>query len=85
MKLHILYFAWLKSKVGHASEEVETPGEIETVAELISWLKSRSAGHADAFAELSVVRCAVNLDYVDPEARLEDGDEVGFFPPVTGG
>ena len=85
MKLKVLYFAWLKGKVGRASEAVETPDEVETVADLIAWLKLRSAGHGDAFAELSVVRCAVNLDYVDPGAHLKDGDEVGFFPPVTGG
>ena len=85
MKLRILYFAWLKSSIGTGEERVDAPDHIDSVAGLIDWLKTRSPKHADALGDLSVVRCAVNLDYVQPDAALKDGDEVGFFPPVTGG
>ena len=85
MKLKILYFAWLKSSIGTGEERVDVPDSIDNVAQLIDWLKTRSSGHATALGDLSVVRCAVNLDHVQPDTALKDGDEVGFFPPVTGG
>lgn len=85
MKLTILYFAWLRTKTGMADEVVEAPDEIADVAGLIEWLKGRSEGHAEAFADSAIVCCALNMDYVEPDAAIKDGDEVGFFPPVTGG
>jgi molybdopterin converting factor subunit 1 len=81
----ILYFAWLRAKVGLPEEEVSPPDGVSDVAGLIEWLKTRSPGHAEAFADLKVVRCAVNQDYVDPSAPVGPDDEVAFFPPVTGG
>lgn len=83
--MKLLYFAWLKSKTGAAEEEVSPPPEVATVGQLIDWLKQRSPGHAEAFADLSVVRCAVNQDYARLDAPVRTGDEVAFFPPVTGG
>lgn len=83
--MKILYFAWLRSKVGVPEEDVELPQGVADVAGLIDWLKGRSAGHAEAFADLKVVRCALNQEYVDPTAPVGPEDEVAFFPPVTGG
>jgi len=83
--MKVLYFAWLKEKVGIADEEVAVPEEVRTVRGLIAWLSSRSPGHAAAFADLSVIRCAVNQDFAGLETPLAPGDEVAFFPPVTGG
>jgi molybdopterin synthase sulfur carrier subunit len=81
----LLYFAWVRSKTGVAEETVTPPDEVRDVAGLIGWLKGRSAGAADAFADLSVVRVAVNQDYVDLDHPVALGDEIAFFPPVTGG
>lgn len=83
--MKILYFAWLRGKVGLGEEDVSPPAEIATVAALVDWLKARSPGHAAAFADLRVVRAAVNQDYVSLESPVAPGDEVAFFPPVTGG
>ncbi|HZD27015.1 MAG TPA: molybdopterin converting factor subunit 1 [Alphaproteobacteria bacterium] len=83
--MKVLYFAWLKSRTGVAEEELEPPAGVDTVGALIDWLRERSPGHAEAFADLRVVRCAVNQDYAGPEAPVTAGDEVAFFPPVTGG
>ena len=85
MKLKLVYFAWLRDKIGTCEEQVETPTEVTTVSDLIGWLSERSAQYKDAFADMNTVRCAINLDYVQIDAKLNDGDEVGFFPPVTGG
>jgi molybdopterin synthase sulfur carrier subunit len=83
--MKVLYFAWLRSKVGIAEEDVDPPAEVTTVADLIAWLKARGGGYADAFADLSVVRVAVNQDYVKLDHPVGPADEVALFPPVTGG
>jgi sulfur-carrier protein len=83
--LRILYFAWLRERVGVAEEEVAVPPEVRDVAGLIAWLRGRSAGHAAAFSVERSVRCAVNQDFAAPDAPVRAGDEVAFFPPVTGG
>lgn len=83
--MKILYFAWLREKTGTAEEEVVPPAGVRTVADLIAWLSARSSGHAAAFADLGAVRCAVNQDFAGPETPVAPGDEVAFFPPVTGG
>ena len=83
--MRILYFASLRSKAGTASEDVSPPPEIATVGALIDWLRTQGPGHAAALADLAVVRVAVNQDYAKPDAPVCRGDEVAFFPPVTGG
>jgi len=83
--MRILYFAWLRSRVGVAAEAVEPPPQVTTVAHLLDWLATRSPGHAAALADRRVIRVAVNQDYVKPDAAVKPGDEVAIFPPVTGG
>ena len=83
--LTILYFAWLRERTGTAQESVTPPGDIGTVGELIAWLVQRSPGYASAFANPRAVRCAVNQEFANPATRIGPGDEVAFFPPVTGG
>jgi molybdopterin converting factor subunit 1 len=83
--LTILYFAWLRERVGVSQEVVALPADVATVGELIGWLASRSPGHASAFANRRTVRCAVNQDFAEPATPVRPGDEVAFFPPVTGG
>jgi molybdopterin synthase sulfur carrier subunit len=83
--LTVLYFAWLRERTGTAEEVVAPPTEVATVGALIDWLTLRSPGHAAAFANRGTVRCAVNQDFADPQTPVRPGDEVAFFPPVTGG
>ncbi|WP_431270985.1 molybdopterin converting factor subunit 1 [Dankookia sp. P2] len=83
--MRVLYFAWVRQKVGVAEEEVSPPPEVRDVAGLIAWLAARSAGHASAFAQAKQVRAAVNQEFAAPDAPVGPGDEVAFFPPVTGG
>ena len=83
--LSILYFSWLRERTGTAQETVSPPPGVATVGDLIGWLAERSPGHASAFANRQTVRCAVNQDFADPATPLNPGDEVAFFPPVTGG
>jgi len=83
--MKILYFAWIREKVGRAEEDVELPAGVTTVAELIDWLCARGEGATTAFADLSVIRVAVNHEHVGVDHPVMSGDEVAFFPPVTGG
>lgn len=83
--MKVLYFASLRQAVGVYEETVEPPAEVATVGQLVAWLKGRSPRHAEAFAKLEHVRCAVNQDYARPEDPVRPEDEVAFFPPVTGG
>ncbi len=83
--MNILYFAWVRQKVGLAGEEVAPPPEVTSVAALVDWLADRSPGHAAAFANRATIRCAVNQEFATPDAAVAAGDEVAFFPPVTGG
>jgi sulfur-carrier protein len=83
--MKVLYFAWLKQKVGLTEEEVEPPAEVTDVAGLLDWLAGRSARHRSALANRTVIRVAVNQDYVGPGHPVRRGDEVAIFPPVTGG
>ena len=83
--LTVLWFAWLRERTGTAEELVTPPAEVATVGALIDWLTSRSPRHAAAFRNRHMVRCAVNQDFAGPATPIRPGDEVAFFPPVTGG
>jgi molybdopterin converting factor subunit 1 len=81
----VLYFAWLRERTGTAEETLPLPDGVSSVAELVSFLTARSPGHAAAFQNRRTVRCAINQEFADPSTSLRPGDEVAFFPPVTGG
>jgi sulfur-carrier protein len=81
----LMYFAWLRARVGCAEEELELPPQVRDVAGLLDWLRSRGGRYAEALRDLSVVRVAVNQEYVGSEHPLRESDEVAIFPPVTGG
>ena len=83
--MKLLYFAWLRAKIGTSEEMVDLPAEVTTVGHLLEWLKRRGPRFADALSDASVVRVAVNQDYVPWDHPVRPGDEVALFPPVTGG
>ncbi len=83
--MQVLYFAWVRQKVGVAEERVSPPAEVADIAGLVRWLSGRSPGHAAAFENAGAIRAAVNQEFATPDRRLSPGDEVAFFPPVTGG
>jgi sulfur-carrier protein len=81
--LTVRYFAWLRERVGEASEEVETAAA--TVGALVEELRVRELRYALAFADLRAVRVAVDQELTDLGAPLAGAREVAFFPPMTGG
>jgi len=85
MKVKVLYFASLREQLGTPAEEIELPAGVGTVAALRSHLRGRGGAWELALADGKLVRTAVNQDMAPPTATLNTGDEVAFFPPVTGG
>jgi sulfur-carrier protein len=83
--MRLLYFAWVKEKAGIATEEVELPKDVATIAELIVWLKARGPEFANAFAQTEVIRAAIDQSHVRHDAKIAGAREIAFFPPVTGG
>jgi len=81
----LLYFAWVRQKIGRSEETLDLPDTVKTVGALAEYLRARGAGHADAFSNLSRLRAAVNQEHVQFDAPVTASDEVAFFPPVTGG
>lgn len=83
--MKILYFAWLRAQIGHAEEIVTLPAEVTTTSQLIDWLIARGDPYASALSDRSVIRIALDQDYVQEDAPLKGASEIAFFPPVTGG
>jgi len=85
VKVKVLYFAALREQLGISGEEIELPPGIGTVAALRAHLRDRGGAWQAALADGKLVRMAVNQDMAQPAAAIKAGDEVAFFPPVTGG
>jgi len=85
MKLKVLFFAGLREQLGTSGEEIELPAGVGTVSALRTHLRSRGGAWQTALADGRLLRTAVNQEMARPEASIKPGDEVAFFPPVTGG
>lgn len=81
----LLYFAWVRQKIGKGEETIDLPDAVKTVGALVEYLSKRGAGYADAFSDTRRLRAAVNQEHVQLDAPVAPNDEVAFFPPVTGG
>jgi molybdopterin synthase sulfur carrier subunit len=85
MPVKLLYFAWLREKIGRAEEILDLPPTLATVADLLVWLKQRGPEYEAAFARPGVIRAAVDKRHAQPGAALAGAREIALFPPVTGG
>jgi sulfur-carrier protein len=83
--VRLVYFAWVRERVGKPEEEVDLPPDVTTVADLLRWLKGRGEEYAYAFENEGVVRAAIDHAHARPDAALAGAREVAFFPPMTGG
>jgi sulfur-carrier protein len=85
VKVKVLFFAALREQLGSSAEEMELPSGVSTVAGLRNHLVKRGGPYEKAFGGKALIRTAVNQDMVQPTAPIKTGDEIAFFPPVTGG
>ena len=83
--MKLLYFAWVRERIGTGEEDLAPPASVATVADLVAWLSARSDGHAAAFADPARLRAAVDQAFVPLDAPITGAREVAIFPPVTGG
>ncbi|MDE8343414.1 MAG: molybdopterin converting factor subunit 1 [Acidocella sp.] len=83
--MKLLYFAWLREKIGVSEEDVTLPANLLSVADLVGWLKARGPGYEAAFAQANLVRCAIDQEFGRTESSIAGAKEIAFFPPVTGG
>jgi len=83
--VRVLYFAWVRERIGKSEESLEPPASAATVKDLIAWLASRGEEYAYAFEKPGVIRAAIDKVHVKPDAPIAGAKEIAFFPPMTGG
>ncbi len=83
--MQLLYFGWVRAKIGISGEKIELPSEIGDARALIGWLQKRGTGYSEALEDISVIRIAINQEIAELDAIVAANDEVALFPPMTGG
>ncbi len=83
--MKLLYFAWVRERVGKAEEQIDPPAGVTTVGQLIAWLARRAEQYAYAFENPKVIRAAIDRSHVRADAAIAGASEIAFFPPMTGG
>ena len=83
--MKLLYFAWVRERIGKPDEEVDLPASVRTVSDLVAWLKGRGEEYAYAFENGHVIRAAIDRTHVKPDTAIAGAREIAFFPPMTGG
>jgi len=83
--MKVLYFAWVRERIGKAEETIDPPAAVRTVGELIGWLTQRGEEYARAFDRPTIIRAAIDHTHVKPDTAIAGAREIAFFPPMTGG
>lgn len=81
----LVYFAWVRERIGKTEEDVALPGTLQTIADLLEWQRSRGEEYAYAFENAPHIRTAIDRKHVKHDAALAGAREIAFFPPMTGG
>jgi molybdopterin synthase sulfur carrier subunit len=81
----LVYFAWVRERIGKSEEDVVLPAAVTTVADLLMWLKARGDGYSHALRHPEVIRVAINHEHVDHGEKIAGAAEIALFPPMTGG
>jgi molybdopterin synthase sulfur carrier subunit len=81
----VLYFAWVRERIGKTEEAIEPPAGVDTVGDLIAWLAGRGEEYAHALGNPAVIRAAIDHAHARPEAAIAGAREIALFPPMTGG
>jgi molybdopterin synthase sulfur carrier subunit len=81
----LLYFAWVRERIGTPEETIEPPKGVDTVNDLLGWLRTRGEAYDQALAEPAAIRVALDHDHADHDTSIIGVREVALFPPMTGG
>jgi sulfur-carrier protein len=85
MSVKLVYFAWVRERIGKPEEVIDPPSSVRTIADLVNWLAQRGDEYAYAFENPNVVRAAIDRAHVRSDATVAGAREIAFFPPMTGG
>ncbi len=83
--MKLIYFAWVRERIGKPEEEVELPASVTTVADLLQWLRARGEEYENALQQPQVIRVAIDREHVDHGEEIAGAREIALFPPMTGG
>jgi sulfur-carrier protein len=83
--MRLRYFAWVRERIGKPEEEIDPPGSVRSIEDLIRWLAARGEEYAHAFDHASLIRTAIDQKHMKHDALIADAREIAFFPPMTGG
>ncbi|KQT51032.1 molybdopterin synthase sulfur carrier subunit [Aureimonas sp. Leaf454] len=83
--MKLVYFAWVRERIGISEEEVVLPAGVHTVDDLLHWLRGRGDGYAEALQAPEVIRVAIDQEHVEHSETIDAAHEIALFPPMTGG
>jgi molybdopterin synthase sulfur carrier subunit len=83
--MKLIYFAWVRERIGKPEEEVDLPQSVATVSDLLRWLKTRGEEYENALQYPDVIRVAIDREHVDHREKIAGAREIALFPPMTGG
>ncbi|OUU61726.1 MAG: molybdopterin converting factor subunit 1 [Alphaproteobacteria bacterium TMED62] len=83
--MKILYFSWIKDKIGKTHEDIHIPDNINTIEDLIILLKDSGESYNEVFKDISSIKVSINMETADFKDQINNNDEIAFFPPMTGG
>mgnify|MGYP001425134942 FL=1 len=81
----VKYFSWIKEHIGKSEEVIDLPIDITTIKELIIYLENLNENYRLAFEKKNLIKIAINKSYSSLDDKIDNNDEIAFFPPVTGG
>lgn len=85
MTVRLVYFAWVRERIGKSEESIELPGSVATVSDLLTHLRGRGDGYAAALERPDVIRVAIDQEHARHHEPIGDAREIALFPPMTGG
>lgn len=83
--MKLIYFAWVRERIGKPEEDIDLPGAVKTVGDLLLFLKSRGEEYEAALQYPKVIRVAINQEHVEHDELIAGAREIALFPPMTGG
>ena len=83
--VNLVYFAWVRERIGRAEEMLELPEHVVTAGDLLAYLKTRGEEYEAALEHENVIRVAINQEHVDHDEPIAGALEIALFPPMTGG
>ena len=83
--MKLIYFAWVRERIGTAEEDIDLPAEVKTAGDLLAFLQARGDGYAEALRDPKIIRVAINQEHVGHGEPIAGAREIALFPPMTGG